>query len=149
MKDKKRLKQDKLPPLSMAGYALAVLAVFAVKAALAGQQRFYTWIDGAPLDDELYFHAAQSITAGNWLGEYNYLTLSKHPLFALWLAALQKLGLPYLIAGQLLWTAAALAMALAGFLGPRMREDRLQKGAIVLFLLGGVSIIVKSIVFHT
>ena len=83
MKDKKRLKQDKLPPLSMMGYALAVLAVFAVKAALAGQQRFYTWIDGAPLDDELYFHAAQSITAGNWLGEYNYLTLSKHPLFAL------------------------------------------------------------------
>lgn len=50
---------------------------------------------------------------GNWLGEYNYLTLSKHPLFALWLAALQKLGLPYLIAGQLLWTAAALAMAAA------------------------------------
>ena len=113
MKDKKRLKQNKLPPLSPVGYALAVLAVFAVKAALASQQRFYTWIDGAPLDDELYFHAAQSITAGNWLGEYNYLTLSKHPLFALWLAGLQKLGLPYLIAGQLLWTAAALAMAAA------------------------------------
>ena len=70
MKDKKRLKQNKLPPLSPVGYALAVLAVFAVKAALASQQRFYTWIDGAPLDDELYFHAAQSITAGNWLGEY-------------------------------------------------------------------------------
>ena len=45
--------------------------------------------------------------------------------------------------------AAALAMALAGALGPRMREERLQKGAIALFLLGGVSIIIKSIVFHT
>ena len=45
--------------------------------------------------------------------------------------------------------AAALAMALAGALGPRMREERLQMGAIALFLLGGVSIIIKSIVFHT
>ena len=54
-----------------------------------------------------------------------------------------------LLFGAVSVPAAALAMALAGFLGPRMREDRLQKGAIVLFLLGGVSIIVKSIVFHT
>ena len=45
--------------------------------------------------------------------------------------------------------AAALAMVLAGALGHRLREDRLQKGAIALFLLGGVSIIIKSIVFHT
>lgn len=134
MKDKKRLKQDKLPPLSMVGYALAVLAVFAVKAALASQQRFYTWIDGAPLDDELYFHAAQSITAGNWLGEYNYLTLSKHPLFALWLAALQKLGLPYLIAGQLLWTAAALAMAAALAPALKTRWRQLAVFGVLAFL---------------
>lgn len=69
-----------------------------------------------------------------------------------------RLGV-YITSGLITWEAllfgavsvpaAALAMALAGFLGPRMREDRLQKGAIVLFLLGGVSIIVKSIVFHT
>ena len=45
--------------------------------------------------------------------------------------------------------AAVLAMALAAWLGPRMEEHKLQKGAIVLFLLGGVSIIVKSVVFHT
>ena len=30
-----------------------------------------------------------------------------------------------------------------------VEEEKLQKGAIVLFLLGGVSIIVKSVVFHT
>jgi len=41
--------------------------------------------------------------------------------------------------------AAVLALAL----GPRLEEGKLQKGAIVLFLLGGVSIIVKSVVFHT
>lgn len=45
--------------------------------------------------------------------------------------------------------AAVLAMALAARLGPRLEEGKLQKAAIVLFLLGGVSIIVKSVVFHT
>ena len=39
--------------------------------------------------------------------------------------------------------------ALAARLGPRLEEGKLQKAAIVLFLLGGVSIIVKSVVFHT
>ena len=45
--------------------------------------------------------------------------------------------------------AAALAMLLAGWLGPRLDEKKLQKAAIVLFLLGGVSIIVKSLLLHT
>lgn len=45
--------------------------------------------------------------------------------------------------------AAVLALALAAWLGPRLEEGKLQKGAIVLFLLGGVSIIVKSVVLHT
>ena len=44
--------------------------------------------------------------------------------------------------------AAVLAMGLAAWLGPRLEEEKLQKGAIVLFLLDGVSIIVKSVVFH-
>mgnify|MGYP002602610320 CR=1 FL=1 len=42
-----------------------------------------------------------------------------------------------------------LAMGLAAWLGPRLEEEKLQKGAIVLFLLGGVSIIVKSVLLHT
>ena len=41
------------------------------------------------------------------------------------------------------------AMVVAEKLAPHIREEKLQKGAIVLFLLGGVSIIVKSILFHT
>nr|WP_326184983.1 sulfite exporter TauE/SafE family protein [uncultured Oscillibacter sp.] len=45
--------------------------------------------------------------------------------------------------------AAALSMGLGGWLAPRLDEGRLQKGAIVLFILGGVSIIVKSVIFHT
>ena len=45
--------------------------------------------------------------------------------------------------------AAALAMLLAVRLGPRLDEKKLQKAAIVLFILGGVSIIVKSLLLHT
>ena len=45
--------------------------------------------------------------------------------------------------------AAVTAMVVAERLAPHIREEKLQKGAIVLFLLGGVSIIVKSILFHT
>ena len=44
--------------------------------------------------------------------------------------------------------AAALAMLLAVRVGPRLDEKKLQKAAIVLFILGGVSIIVKSLLFH-
>ena len=45
--------------------------------------------------------------------------------------------------------AAALAMVLSNVLGPRLDEHKLQKGAIALFILGGVSTIVKSLLFHT
>lgn len=45
--------------------------------------------------------------------------------------------------------AAVLSMLLSSWLAPRLDEAKLQKGAIVLFILGGVSIIVKSLLFHT
>ena len=54
-----------------------------------------------------------------------------------------------LVFGLVSVPAAGLAMFLSGKLGPRMKEDSLQKAAIVLFILGGVSIIVKSLLFHT
>ena len=34
-------------------------------------------------------------------------------------------------------------------LAPRLDEEKLQKWAIVLFIFGGVSIMFKSLVFHT
>lgn len=45
--------------------------------------------------------------------------------------------------------AAVLSMGLGSWLAPRLDEEKLQKGAIVLFILGGVSIVIKSVVFHT
>ena len=68
---------------------------------------------GAPLDDELMLRAANHITAGQWLGAYDYLTLSKAMFFPVWLALLHALHLPYLISGAALWCGAALLAAFA------------------------------------
>ena len=114
--------------MSRRRFWLWVLALVVLRLALCSQQRVYTWIDGAPLDDELMFQWAQSISAGQWLGPYDHLTLSKRPFFALWLALLNRLGVPYLLGGQLLWCAAALAGALA--FGPVLRSWRAR---LVLF----------------
>lgn len=108
-------------------WALVALVVLA-KLALVHFQCIWTWIDGAPLDDELMFGAAQSITAGRWLGAYNWLTLSKHMFFAVWLALAHALHIPYLAAGQLLWCGAALVCALA--FAPALRR---YKSRFLLF----------------
>ena len=72
-----------------------VVLITLVKMGMTRFQMVYTWIDGAPLDDELMFRAAQSITSGQWLGAYDWLTLSKHMFFAVWLAVCHWLHLPY------------------------------------------------------
>ncbi|MDD4849401.1 MAG: hypothetical protein PHO10_01730 [Gemmiger sp.] len=102
-------KQPSARRLFWLGAALLVCA----KLGLTAFQLGYTWVGGAPLDDELMFRAANALTNGQWLGGYDYLTLSKSMGFAFWLALLHRLHLPYLIGGQLLWCAAALAAALA------------------------------------
>ena len=109
-------------------YWTSAAAVFALRVFLAGQQDLYIWVGGAPLDDELMYRAAQSITAGHWLGTYDYLTLSKQMFFAVWLAFCHTVHVPYLAAGQLLMCGAALAMAQA--LAPVLRSYR---GRFLLF----------------
>ncbi len=70
----------------------------------------YIWVGGAPIDDELMFAVANSISAGEWLGDYTWLTLSKQMFFAVWLALCNALHLPYLVAGQALLCLAAFLM---------------------------------------
>lgn len=99
--------------LSRRAFWVWVAGLVLVRLALTGFQQAYTWVGGAPLDDELMFRAAQSISAGNWLGEYDYLTLSKSMFFPVWLAFLNALHIPYLLGGVGLWCAAALFAAFA------------------------------------
>ena len=75
----------------------------AVRLVLANSQMMLIFPFGAPIDDDLYFSWAQNIAAGNWLGEYNYLTLSKYPFFGIYLAIVHKLGIPYLVANCMMW----------------------------------------------
>lgn len=92
---------------------LCVVLLICLRCALTAFQQAYIWVGGAPLDDELMFRAANAITAGQWLGAYDYLTLSKAMFFPVWLALLHALHLPYLVAGAALWCAAALLAAFA------------------------------------
>lgn len=72
--------------LSRRGFWLVCALLVCLRLALTSFQQAYTWVGGAPLDDELMFRAAQNITAGEWLGAYDYLTLSKAMFFPVWLA---------------------------------------------------------------
>ncbi len=77
--------------------------VVAFKLLLSLSQMIYIYPGAAPIDDELMFNAAVSIVNGQWLGEYNWLTLSKYPLFSVWLAFLHVFNVPYLLGGQILY----------------------------------------------
>ena len=93
--------------LSPRAFWAAVAALTLLRLGVTAFQQGYTWVGGAPLDDELMFRAANAISAGQWLGTYDYLTLSKSMFFPVWLAALHALHLPYLTAGAGLWCAAS------------------------------------------
>nr|WP_317400060.1 hypothetical protein [uncultured Gemmiger sp.] len=115
--------------LSRRAFWVWVAALVVVRLALTGFQQAYTWVGGAPLDDELMFRAAQSISAGQWLGAYDYLTLSKSMFFPVWLAFLNALHIPYLLGGVALWCAAALFAAFA--FSPLWEKWPAEKGRVV------------------
>ena len=126
----KRLRSALQQDMSRRTFWVLVALVVLVKLLMTRFQTVYVWVGGAPLDDELMFRAAQSITAGQWLGAYDWLTLSKHMFFAVWLAVCNLLHLPYLAVGQLLTCGAALACAFA--FAPVLRQ---WKSRFALFAL--------------
>ena len=50
--------------LSPRAFWLCFALLVCLRCALSGFQQVYTWVGGAPLDDELMFRAANAITAG-------------------------------------------------------------------------------------
>ena len=129
----KKLREFAKNDLSARAFWLGAAFVCLARVGLTRFQMFYTWVGGAPLDDELMFRAAESITAGQWLGPYDYLTLSKNMFFAVWLALIHALRLPYLAAGQGLWCLAALAAVQAFAPAIRRRWHRLLLLAVLVF----------------
>ena len=135
----KKLQQFFKKDLSVRAFWLGAALLCLVRIGLTNFQMFYTWVGGAPLDDELMFRAAGYISAGQWLGPYDYLTLSKNMFFAVWLALIHALHLPYLAAGQGLWCLAALAAV--GAFAPviRRRWHRFWLLAALVFLPSSIA----------
>ena len=67
------------PRLSCRAFWVLCALLVCLRLALTGFQQAYIWVGGAPLDDELMFRAANHITAGRWLGAYDYLTTLNLP----------------------------------------------------------------------
>ncbi len=109
---------------------IALVAV-AVKLLCSYTQYATVYPPLAPIDDNLMTNAAMSIVKGQWLGRYNYLTLSKHSFFAVWLAFVHKTGIPYLVANMLLWAVASLLATMAV-------KPALKKNWMVLFAFLGL-----------
>ena len=126
------------------GVAVLVL----LRCGLTSFQQAYTWVGGAPLDDELMFRAANHITAGQWLGAYDYLTLSKAMFFPVWLALLHALHLPYLISGAALWCGAALLAAFA-FSTLWRKKDTEQGRVLTLGLFAALAFLPSSWAAYT
>lgn len=107
------MKKIRVAPLSRRGFWLWAAVLTLVRCVLVTFQQGYIWVGGAPLDDELMFRAANAISSGEWLGAYDWLTLSKSMFFPVWLAFLHQLHIPYLLGDALLWCGAALLAARA------------------------------------
>ncbi len=86
----------------------------------------------APLDDDFMFRCAVSIVNGDWFGEYNFLTLSKHNFFSIWLSFLHILNIPYLVGNTLLYILACLVSVFS--LSPVLK-NHLSKLVLYLALL--------------
>lgn len=111
--------------------AFAAVLVY-LKLQLVAAQSIEIYPDAAPIDDELMFSCAKSILAGNWLGEYNWLTLGKHMFFSVWLAFLSACKIPYLIGGEALYALACAITALA--VAPALARKKWAMGAVFAVL---------------
>ncbi|MEA5050302.1 MAG: hypothetical protein VB021_02375 [Oscillospiraceae bacterium] len=99
-------------------FAWTVFALVLFKLALCAVQMLHIYPGETPIDDDWLFAAAKSIGEGRWLGDYNWLTLTKNMFFSVWIWLLHTLRIPYLIGNQLLYLAGCLVLvrALDGFI---------------------------------
>jgi len=67
----------------------------------------------AAYDELLFLKIAQNLINGEWLGPYDLLTLIKGPFFPAFIAGSFALGIPLLLAQQLVYIAACLIFTLA------------------------------------
>ena len=117
-----KLYDKKQKDLTAWGLAAATLLLCLVRLVLAAQGRLFLEPENSPIDDQMMYDAAVSITKGNWLGEYAYNRIAKQMFFSVWLALEHTLGVPYLIGNAALGLLGAWTMAAA--LRPLVQKRR-------------------------
>jgi hypothetical protein len=90
----------------------SLLLLSIVKIFITSSQKIYA-IGNAIHDDRLFVNLATRLIRFFWLGGYNDRTLTKGPMYPIWLAITSSLGIPLLLAQQLLYIAAGLVVIIA------------------------------------
>jgi hypothetical protein len=90
----------------------AATTLSAGKLWLVGSQSLYVQADGI-YDDRLFLNLAESLGNGNWLGDYNQMTLVKGMVFPLWISLVSSLQIPILTAQHVLYIAMCLLFGFA------------------------------------
>ena len=114
----------------------AALALTVFKLWLTNGQTIFA-IGPAMHDDGLFIKLAGHLIKGEWLGPYDQFTLAKGPMFSLFIAAVFWLGVPLILAQQLLYAAASATVTRA--LAPWLRPGAPQFAVYTLLLWNPMS----------
>ena len=132
-----RVRFPLMPPRSRSsGWLWGALALTAAKLWLTNGQTLFA-IGPAIHDDRLFVELAGHLVRGEWLGPYNQYTLAKGPMFPLFIAAMFWIGLPLMLAQQLLYAGACAAVTRA--LAPWLRPAAAQFSLYALLLCNPMS----------
>jgi hypothetical protein len=93
-------------------FVLSAVALVLLKLWLVSAQPILA-IGWAGHDDRLFLTLAQNLLNGDWLGQYNELTLAKGCFYPIWIALASLSGIPLLLSQHLLYLLAVLAFVLA------------------------------------
>src|SRR5512139_2354819 len=99
------------PSLNQPWLWLSIVTLSSIKIWIARGQTLHA-IDGGH-DDRLFLNIADSLAHGKWLGDYSNLTLAKGMFYPLFLAATYRIGVPLLLAQQMLYAFACLLLVMA------------------------------------
>jgi hypothetical protein len=114
----------------------AALGVAAVKLWFVAAQPVVA-IGPAVFDDRLFLELARHILQGDWLGPYSEFTLSKGPMYSIWIAATFLLGVPLPLANHLLYLTACWLLVRA--LRPHLGSNLIAFGVLALLWFNPMS----------
>jgi len=117
--------------ISQKAYRLTCLLLVLIKLWLI--RAHFIMVTLTPHDDLLFIRHAESLLKGQWLGEYNQLTLIKEPFYPLFIALSNWLSLPLLFSEHLFYAFSCGVFVWA--IGPLVRQRIVLLGAFLFLLL--------------